>query len=183
MAAVEQPASPLLGDRVALRPFRPSDAADVARSCADPDIPRYTMMLAGLTEADARVWIERRTALWANGLCSFALTVPPADRCLGQMGVHIDHAHRRAETFYWLDPGARGRGLATEGLDVLTRWVFDNHDVVRVHLITHLDNDASQSVATRAGYQREGVLRAWEPVKDDQPDVVMWSRLASDPSH
>jgi hypothetical protein len=26
------------------------------------------------------------------------------------------------------------------------------------------------------------VLRAWEPVKDEQPDVVMWSRLATDPA-
>jgi hypothetical protein len=25
-------------------------------------------------------------------------------------------------------------------------------------------------------------LRAWEPVKDEQPDVVMWSRLVNDPA-
>jgi hypothetical protein len=54
-------------------------------------------------------------------------------------------------------------------------------DVVRVQLVTHLDNDASQRVAASCGFVREGVLRAWEPVKDDQPDLVMWSRLASDP--
>jgi RimJ/RimL family protein N-acetyltransferase len=53
---------------------------------------------------------------------------------------------------------------------------------VRAHLITHLDNLASQRVAERCGYQREGVLRAWEPIKADQPDVVIWSRLASDPA-
>lgn len=50
------------------------------------------------------------------------------------------------------------------------------------HLITHLDNQASQRVAQRFGYHREGVLRAWAPTRDDQPDVVMWSRRASDPT-
>lgn len=37
-------------------------------------------------------------------------------------------------------------------------------------------------VAERCGFSREGVLRAWEPVKDEQPDVVMWSRSVNDPA-
>jgi RimJ/RimL family protein N-acetyltransferase len=52
--------------------------------------------------------------------------------------------------------------------------------VVRVQLVTHLDNVASQKVAERAGFTREGVLRAWEPVEDAQPGAVMWSRVATD---
>ena len=87
-----------------------------------------------------------------------------------------------AETFYWLDRRVRGQGVAAEALDVATRWAFDEHKIVRAHLVTHLDNPASQRVAQRCGYQREGVLRAWEPIKDDQPDLVMWSRLVSDPA-
>ena len=52
--------------------------------------------------------------------------------------------------------------------------------MVRVQVVTHLDNARSQKVAERCGFSREGVLRAWEPVKDEQPDVVMWSRLVTD---
>ena len=32
------------------------------------------------------------------------------------------------------------------------------------------------------GARRAEALRAWEPVKDDQHDIVMWSRLITDPS-
>jgi ribosomal-protein-alanine N-acetyltransferase len=64
----------------------------------------------------------------------------------------------------------------------VTAWAFRDHAIVRVQLVNHLTNRASQRVAERSGFQREGVLRAWEPVKDDQPDVVMWSRLATDPA-
>lgn len=172
----------LSGRRIRLRPFRADDAPDIAESCQDPDIPRYTFMPDAMTEDQARAWIDRRHELRAHGLHSFAITLPPDDRCVGQMGVHVERGHHRAETFYWLDRRFRGRGLTTEALDVMTRWAFTEHHVVRAHLITHVGNEASQRVAERCGYQREGVLRAWEPIKDAQPDVVMWSRLASDPS-
>lgn len=171
----------LSGSRIKLRLFRGDDASAVAESCQDPDIPRYTFMPDSMTDDEARAWIDRRLELRSNGLHSFAITLPPDDRCIGQMGVYLESTRHRAETFYWLDRRFRGRGLTTEALDVVTRWAFAEHDVVRAQLITHLDNEASQRVAERCGYRREGVLRAWEPIKDDQPDVVMWSRLASDP--
>lgn len=182
VAELRPPEDPLTGQRIGLRPFRIDDAADIAESCHDLDISRFTFMPEAMTEAQAREWIERRLELWPQGLCSFAITLPPVDRCVGQIGVHLEDRFNRAETFYWLDRRARGQGIATEALDVVTRWSFDEHDVVRAHLITDLDNPASQRVAEACGYQREGVLRAWEPVKGDQPDVVMLSRLASDPA-
>ena len=172
----------LSGPRSTLRQFRSDDATDIAESCQDPDIPRYTFMPDAMTEDQARAWIDRRLELRDDGLHSFAITLPPDDRPVGQMGVHVESSQHRAETFYWLDRRFRGQGLAAEALDVLTRWVFAEHDVVRAHLITHLENEASQRVAERCGYRREGVLRAWEPIKDAQPDVIMWSRLASDPT-
>lgn len=97
------------------------------------------------------------------------------------MGAFIDHPRRRAETFYWIDPIQRRRGITSEALILITDWVFANHDVVRAQLITHPENEASQRVAAKAGYQMEGTLRAWEPINETQPDVVMWSRLVTDP--
>lgn len=182
VAELRRPEVQLIGQRISLRPFRGGDATDIAEACQDPNIPRFTFMPDHMTEAQAREWVERRLELWSQGLFSFAITLASDDRCLGQIGAHIEERFRRAETFYWLDSRVRGQGLATEALDLVTRWVFDEHEVVRAHLITHLDNQASQRVAQRCGYHREGVLRAWEPIKDDQPDVVMWSRLPSDPA-
>ena len=160
-----------------LRPFRVDDAAAIAESCKDPDIPRFTMMPEDLTEATARDWVEQRLEWWTLGLYAFAITLPPSDRCVGQVGLQLEAEFRRAVTFYWLDRRVRGRGIATESLNLVTDWGFAEHDLARVHLVTHLDNPGSERVAQRCGYQREGILRAWEPVKNEQPDVVMWSRL------
>lgn len=135
------------------------------------------MMPADLTEATARDWVERRLEWWELGLYAFAITLPPSDRCIGQIGLQLEADFRRAVAFYWLDRRVRGRGLATESLNLVTDWGFTEHDLARVHLVTHLDNPGSERVAQRCGYQREGILRAWEPIKNEQPDVVMWSRL------
>lgn len=178
---VVPPDPPLAGARVLLRPFRADDAAAVAEACRDPDIPRFTMVPEDMTEDAAREWIERGLEWWQRGVARFAIVEPPADRCVGQIGVHFDEPMRRAEAFYWIAADARGRGIASEALDLVTRWAFRDFDIARVQLVTHLDNPASQAVADRCGFLREGVLRAWEPVKDTQPDVVMFSRLATDP--
>ncbi len=180
MQPVVPPDPPLAGSRVILRPFRTSDAAAIAQACQDPDIPRFTMMPAGMTEADAHVWIDRGLAWWPQGVARFAITTPPADDALGQMGIQFDEPMRRAEAFYWLDPKARGQGLAAEALDLVTEWAFCHFDVVRVQLVTMVDNHASQRVAERCGFEREGVLRAWQPVQDTQPDVVMYSRVRAE---
>ncbi len=180
MVDVVPPEPPLSGPRIALRPFRVGDAPAVAAACRHPDIPRFTMMPEGLTEAQAAAWIEQGLQWWPRGLARFAIVQPPADDCVGQIGLQLDLPARRAEAFYWLDPSARGQGLADEALELVTRWAFRDFDVVRVQLVTDLDNGASQRVAERCGFTREGVLRAWYPVKDRQPDVVMFSRLASD---
>ena len=165
-----------------LRPFRLDDAAAVAEACQDPSIPEFTMMADDLSEEDARRWIANGLEWWPRGIARFAVTLPPDDVRVGQMGIQFDTQLRRAEAFYWLAPQVRGRGTATEALELVTAWAFQSNGVVRVQLVTHLNNAASQRVAVRCGFHREGILRAWEPVKAAQPDVIMWSRLATDGS-
>jgi RimJ/RimL family protein N-acetyltransferase len=181
MADLLPPDPPLATQRVVLRPFQVGDAAAIAEACRNPDIPRFTMMPAGMTKAEARQWVERALMWWPRGVARFAVTLPPSEDCCGQIGIQFDSTLGRAEAFYWLDRRVRGRGLAAEALKLVTEWAFRDHATARVQLVTHQENIASQRVAERCSFLREGVLRAWEPVKDTRPDVVMWSRLATDP--
>lgn len=180
MSELQPPDPPLRGARTLLRPFRIDDAKAVAESCRDSDIPRYTLMLEDMSEQDARKWILRGIARWSLGVARFAVTLPPSDVCVGQVGMHLDFEARRAEAFYWLDRDARGQGIASEVLELVTRWAFTEHGMHRAQLVTHVDNEASHRVAERCGFKREGVLRGWEPIRGEQPDVVMFGRLRSD---
>lgn len=134
------PDPPLVGDWVPLRPFRESDAAAIADACQDPTIPRFTMMPEAMTVDQARRWIQGGLEWWPRGIARFAITAPPASDCLGQIGVQFNMAMKRAEAFYWLDRLARGQGLVAEALELVTRWAFEDHGIVRMQLVTHLDN-------------------------------------------
>jgi RimJ/RimL family protein N-acetyltransferase len=112
MGELAPPDPPLTGDRTALRQFRVDDAAAIAESCQDPDIPRFTMMPEAMTEAQARRWVEQGLEWWPHGLARFAVTMPPSDECVGQVGLQFEFAAHRAEAFYWLDRRVRGRGVA-----------------------------------------------------------------------
>jgi RimJ/RimL family protein N-acetyltransferase len=82
---------------------------------------------------------------------------------------------------YWLRPEARGRGAATAAVQLVARWAFDELGVQRLELTTAPENVASQRVAERAGFTREGILRGLEATKDNgRLDSVMFSLLPAD---
>jgi RimJ/RimL family protein N-acetyltransferase len=59
-------------------------------------------------------------------------------------------------------------------------WAIDRWRPARVQLTTTPDNVASHRVAERAGFRREGLLRAWARDRGTRVDLVMWSRLPGD---
>jgi RimJ/RimL family protein N-acetyltransferase len=56
-------------------------------------------------------------------------------------------------------------------------WAFDTLGLARLELTCGPDNEASQSVAVRCGFVREGVLRSHTPFKGGRRDTVMFSLL------
>jgi RimJ/RimL family protein N-acetyltransferase len=63
---------------------------------------------------------------------------------------------------------------------LVSRWAFRDLGLQRLQLTTDPDNAASQRVAERAGFTREGLLRAWLPTKDGRRDSVMFALLPGD---
>jgi RimJ/RimL family protein N-acetyltransferase len=73
---------------------------------------------------------------------------------------------------------SRGRGICTRALRILSRFGLDELQLLRLDLITDPDNVASQRVALKVGFQREGVLRAHLRHPDGRVrDSVMYSLL------
>ena len=61
-------------------------------------------------------------------------------------------------------------------------WAFAELGLQRLQLRIEPENEVSHAVALRAGYQREGTLRSAFVVRGRRADVVMYSRLPSDPA-
>ena len=174
------PPEPRLADGdIALRPFEVGDAGAVAAACQDPDILRFTFMEDGLTEAGAVEWINRAKEWWPRGNLRFAIVDAGDDRLLGQVGLGVNPRHLSAEGYYWVVPSERGRGVASQGLGLVTDWGFSK-GIERLFLLIHPENRASNRLVAKMGFVREGILRAYEPVKDQRPDLVSWSLLPND---
>ena len=98
--------------------------------------------------------------------------------CVMAFGIETDEG--KAELGYMVAPAARGRGVATEALRLLTDWGFTERGLFRLELLISVDNTASIRVAERAGYVREGVLRSLFVKDGRREDHELWSCLPSD---
>jgi [ribosomal protein S5]-alanine N-acetyltransferase len=85
-----------------------------------------------------------------------------------------------AEVGYWVKAEARGRGVATEAVRLISRWAPGQLGMARVQLGTHPENVASEKVAIKAGFKREGVLRSLRENKGVRVDLVFFSLLPAD---
>jgi RimJ/RimL family protein N-acetyltransferase len=84
---------------------------------------------------------------------------------------------RRAEIGYWVARETRGRGVASRAVVLLGGWLFEALGLARLQTHTETDNVASQRVAERAGFTREGVLRSYELIEGRPINVVMFAAL------
>ena len=67
-------------------------------------------------------------------------------------------------------------------MTLLSTWAFDvAPELVRLELWIVVGNEASVVVAERAGFQREGVFRSRLPFGSEVRDVIVYSRIRSDP--
>ncbi len=179
MTKIVLPGDPLADGATLLRPWRDSDVRGVAEACRDPEIARWTTVPENYTEADARAFLlYRYDALLAGNTAPFAI-VSPEDRLLGSIALmRINWQHLRGEAGYWLAGWARGQGHAMRALRLISDWGFQTLGLERIDLYAATGNGASQRVAERAGFSREGVLRAYMRGKDGQQDMVAFGLLA-----
>jgi RimJ/RimL family protein N-acetyltransferase len=162
---------------VTLRMVRPTDADAVYRACQDPLIARFVPIPQPYTREIAKEFAESGPEEWARGEHVFAIVDAATDELLGAIARHPPRGHH-VQFGYWVAPWARGRGVATRALRLIVDWTLETTDLVRLELYTDIDNDASGRVALRAGFEREGVRRAWERDRDGHlRDAVFYVRL------
>ena len=78
-------------------------------------------------------------------------------------------------------PEWRGRGIGSRAQALLCDYLFSHTPVQRIQAGTHPENVAEQKALEKAGFQREGVIRATDFRDGQWRDVWLYSRLRSDP--
>ena len=183
MGAIPFPDPPLCDGVVLLRRSHEQDATVKAGWGGDADIVRWTSVPRGYTEQAARAQAARNELQRLEGRL-IGLEIADA----GSRGLLGTCELRRPEPVdlqvmsvgYVVDPRARGRGVATRTVALVAEWCLRVLCVQRLQALVHPDNVPSIRVLERAGFQREGLLRRYQPGKRGREDRLMYALLAGE---
>ena len=165
-----------------IRPPLPADAPSAFELMNDPDVRRWNPTRDCPDLATAELWC-RDGADWSDG--SHA-TWHAVDRLTGRMVGNvslfaIETDDLVAKIGYRVLPAARGRGVARQMVDAVTRWAFTDRGLARVQLEHAVPHVASCRVALAAGFALEGTLRsAYAVPGGGREDCHVHGRLCTD---
>ena len=164
---------------VVLRELREGDRAVVLSTMRDAVVARWLNMPAAPADRDFDSLLRvARDGRASGDRIDYTVTELGEDVSLG--AVIASRRHRdNFEIAYLAREEGRGRGLMTRAVRLLCEWLLEE-GVGRIELRTHPDNEASQRLAHRAGFQREGLERKSIWLHGKRVDAIVWSLLQTD---
>ena len=160
-----------------LRPWEPADAPIFLSAYQDSEIRRWHTRRP-LTETDVLEWFDAYRQDWEQEKGGHWAVVRDNGEVLGRIalrGFNFDDGIAGAG--YWVLPGARGAGVATNALTALSAWALEEIGFYRLHLDHSTRNDASCRVATKSGYLLEGTKRSAALHDDGRHDMHLHARI------
>jgi len=172
----------LADDVIRLEPMGEEHLDGLGALGRDPLVARNTRVPEPWPEGFERTWLDLYQQGRRDGTRDgYAVVDAETGAFLGIAGVVDIHPDaNQGEIGYALAPEARGRGIATRALELVTRYALDELGLERLELQIATDNDASMRVAEKCGYRREGVLRSLYVKPGRRGDFVVYSRLPGD---
>ena len=161
---------------VRLVPFTDDHVDPMTRTVLDPEVQRFTRVPVPTPADWVTTWragyVDSSRRHWAivdedGTFAGFAVAGP------------TDTEDLEIELGYAVSPWARGRGVASAALDLLTAWAL-GEGMLRLVLMIDTENPASQRVAEKAGYTYEGTHRSVHHKNGERIDLQCWSLLPSD---
>jgi len=173
----------LAAGEVLLRPWRDADADGIVAAVADPEIPRWTRVPESYARRDALAFLTSQEPMRLRGehLGLALVAGEDPETVLGSLSLLRPHwQDGRIEIGWWVAAPARGRGLATAGARLLSRWALEVLGVARVDCFVDAENVPSRRVAERAGFVCDGVLRSWQEHRGERRSMAAYGLLAGD---
>ena len=179
-----RPPGPMPADEaIRLVPLTSVHEPAVAALVEDENVRRHTRVPTEPRDGFAATWIKTYEDGRRDGTrLGFAVESHEGEFLGLGLYVRIEAEGQQAEIGYVVGPAARGKGVATRTLRLLTDWGFSELAFERIELWIDVTNAVSERVAERVGYVREGILRSYWFKEDIRRDFGIWSRLRGDPT-
>lgn len=159
-------------ERLVLRPFALSDAADVQRLAGEWAVADTTSHIPHpYPDGAAEHWIDSHVERFAQReILTLAVTLRATGELLGAISLRLHDSDNRAELGYWIGVPYWNRGYCSEAARALIAYGFEHMGLHRVYAFHFVRNPASGRVMQKAGMTYEGTLRQhvkkWERYED-----------------
>lgn len=176
--------TPLITERLTLRPLQPDDAAALHRLVNDWEVTRTLAELPYPYPRElADDWIASTIRRIADGSAfHLAITGHEGERetLVGVVGLTLDHQARSGRLGYWVGRSYWRHGVATEAAGRLTRWAFANLVLDRILAEVTEDNEASGAVLRRIGFRPVGTAQRRSKTSDTDHRVLLFEATRDD---
>ncbi|MBS4190560.1 GNAT family N-acetyltransferase [Bacillus sp. FJAT-49705] len=150
-------------ERLILREITKEDAEDIFACFSNNDVTRYygQETLDSIDQAEKIIeffsnnynekrgirWgIERKGSKGIIGTIGFNAWIPK---------------HKRAEIGYEIYPEHWRKGYSSEAVSKVLSYGFEDMDLTRIGAVVFIENEASNNLLTKMGFEKEGVLRKY----------------------
>ena len=102
-------------------------------------------------------------------------------KLIGGCGIKIDqHRPFKGEIGYFLDETYWGKGITTEAVKKLEKIGFEDLNLERIEILMNPKNTASERIAIKCGYKKEGLLK--KVIRDGKSfaDALIYAKLKQD---
>ncbi len=175
--------APRFSRRFVLRPFRKRDADELTEAVL-ASLPELNEWLPwahrGYGKNDAVEYIRDSMKAWREGR-AYDLAIRRADEPhhhIGNISLwFVSRSFKTGEIGYWVRTDETSRGVATEVTARALQIAFREMKMHRAILRIAIGNTASERVAEKLGFFREGVLREEIRVRGRWLDHSVWGLL------
>ena len=150
-------------ERLILRPFRESDAADVFEYLREPVVNCFANMKLNSLE-EAKEEMKKRVG---ETEYYFAIVLKDADKVIGEIDAYPEHGepHNTSSPFdtfspcWMLNDVYQGKGYAYEAAHAFFDYLFRENGARRIYAYTEDYNLPSQHLCEKLGMRREGLFK------------------------
>jgi len=170
----------LKGKSILLRPVRDTDLDQLHAYHIDID-NRGDFFPRGILSQPAFRKQFQENGFWSKD-DGMLVMVSPGDEILGHIEFFktVNYLDEYELSYQVYATQQRGKGVATEAVNLLVNYLFETKRVNRIRLVIHPDNLASRKLAEKCGFKHEGTARgAWYNNGKHQ-DVEIYAILHED---
>lgn len=166
-------------ERLNLREITKEDAEGIFACFSNGNVTRYygEETLHHIAQAEKFVDFFSKNYEAKRGI-RWGIEIKGIKKIIGTIGFNAwSPKHKRAEIGYEIHPDYWRQGYSSEALSTILSYGFDVMGLSRIGAVVFLENEASNQMLLKHGFQKEGILRDYIVQNGTSHDTYVYSLL------